>query len=156
MAEEKKSIFKKIGDAFSSRDEKEELAKAQAELEAAKKQAAEALAAKEAAAKAAAQATAQKLEKEKIEAAREKAKAEFEARKKEMEELAKKNEIIAEHTVQADETLSHIALKYYKHATKPYYMHIYEANKEVIGENPNIIRPGMVLKITVLPDELKE
>ena len=28
MAEEKKNIFKKIGDALSSRDEKEELAKA--------------------------------------------------------------------------------------------------------------------------------
>lgn len=91
-----------------------------------------------------------------MKAAAEARRAEFEARKLEAEELAKKTAIIAEHTVQSDETLSHIALKYYKHATPPYYMHIYEANKEVIGDNPNIIRPGMVLKITVLPEELQK
>jgi LysM repeat protein len=54
---------------------------------------------------------------------------------------------IAQHTVAADETLSHIALKYYGSAVKEKWMLIYEANKDTIGENPNLIRPGMVLNI---------
>lgn len=54
---------------------------------------------------------------------------------------------LAEHTVVSGETLSHISLKYYNSATKPKYMVIYEANKDVIGDNPNMIKPGMVLKI---------
>lgn len=51
------------------------------------------------------------------------------------------------HTVAADETLSHIALKYYGSAAKEKWMIIYEANKELIGDNPNIIRRGMELFI---------
>ena len=62
---------------------------------------------------------------------------------------------LAEHTVEAGETLSHIALKYYKNANKPFYMAIYEANKATIGDNPNRIKPGMLLKIPVLPEDLK-
>jgi nucleoid-associated protein YgaU len=54
---------------------------------------------------------------------------------------------MAEHTVESDETLSHIALKYYGSAIKEKWMIIYEANKDVIGDNPNIIVPGQVLKI---------
>lgn len=54
---------------------------------------------------------------------------------------------MAEHTVANDETLSHIALKYYGSAIKEKWMIIYEANKDVIGDNPNIIVPGQVLKI---------
>lgn len=65
-------------------------------------------------------------------------------------ELGKKEEIIAEHTVEAGETLSHISLKYYNSAVKDKYMIIYQANKEVIGDNPNLIKPGMVLKIPKL------
>ncbi|MDD5466571.1 MAG: LysM peptidoglycan-binding domain-containing protein [Anaerolineales bacterium] len=63
---------------------------------------------------------------------------------------------IAEHTLKADESLSHLALKYYKHATKPYWMVIYEANKAVIGDNPNKVRVGTVLKIPELPANLKK
>jgi nucleoid-associated protein YgaU len=62
---------------------------------------------------------------------------------------------MATHTVSDDDTLSDIALKYYGHATKPYYMHIYEANKTTIGDNPNVIRPGIELQIPELPEELK-
>ncbi len=58
---------------------------------------------------------------------------------------------IAEHTVEASETLSHIALKYYKSAAKEKWMLIYEANKTVIGDDPNVIKPGQVLKIPELP-----
>jgi hypothetical protein len=50
---------------------------------------------------------------------------------------------IAKHTVQAGDTLGSIALKYYKNAGEKYYMPIYEANKSVIGDNPNKIRLGM-------------
>ncbi len=56
-------------------------------------------------------------------------------------------EYIAEHTLAADETLSHVALKYYGSAIKEKWMVIYEANKAVIGDNPNHVRPGTVLKI---------
>jgi nucleoid-associated protein YgaU len=57
---------------------------------------------------------------------------------------------LAEHTVVSGETLSHISLKYYNSAVKTKYMVIYEANKAVIGDNPNMIKPGMVLKIPKL------
>jgi LysM repeat protein len=57
---------------------------------------------------------------------------------------------IAEHTVKKDETLSHIALKYYGSAVKEKWMLIYEANKDIIGPNPSVIKPGMVLKIPSL------
>ncbi len=54
---------------------------------------------------------------------------------------------IAQHTVSAGETLSHIALKHYGNAGRDFWMAIYEANKQVIGDNPGLIRPGMVLSI---------
>jgi nucleoid-associated protein YgaU len=62
---------------------------------------------------------------------------------------------IAQHTLTADETLSHLALKYYGHATPPYWQLIYAANKAVIGEDPNKVRPGLVLNIPILPDDMK-
>jgi nucleoid-associated protein YgaU len=65
----------------------------------------------------------------------------------------KSPKFIAEHTVSGDETLSHIALKYYGSAVKEKWMLIYNANNAVIGDNPNIIRPGQVLKIPELPKE---
>jgi len=58
---------------------------------------------------------------------------------------------IAEHTVAADETLSHIALKYYGSAVKEKWMLIYEANKATIGDDPNRLARGLVLKIPELP-----
>ncbi len=60
--------------------------------------------------------------------------------------------VIAEHTVGADDTLSGIALKYYGSAAKKWYMYIYETNKAVVGDNPNIIRPGIVLQILEKPN----
>lgn len=62
---------------------------------------------------------------------------------------------IAEHTLTAEETLSHLALKYYGHATPPYWQLIYEANKTAIGDDPNRVRPGTVIKIPELPADLK-
>jgi nucleoid-associated protein YgaU len=57
---------------------------------------------------------------------------------------------IAEHTVAAGETLSHISLKYYGSAVKEKWMVIYEANKAIIGDDPGRIRRGQVLKIPEL------
>ncbi|HMR62675.1 MAG TPA: LysM peptidoglycan-binding domain-containing protein [Anaerolineae bacterium] len=57
--------------------------------------------------------------------------------------------VIAQHTVASGETLGGIAQKYYGSAAK--WPQIYEANKAVIGANPNLIRPGQVLQIPKLP-----
>jgi nucleoid-associated protein YgaU len=69
---------------------------------------------------------------------------------------AAKAKIIASHTMTANETLSDLALKYYKHATPAYWQLIYEANKDAIGPNPNKVRPGTVLNIPVLPEDMKK
>ena len=66
--------------------------------------------------------------------------------------MVRKAKLLGEHTVASGETLSHIALKFYGSAAKPKYMAIYEANKDVIGDNPNIIKPGQVLKIPKLDE----
>jgi len=60
-------------------------------------------------------------------------------------------EYIAEHIMKADETLSHLALKYYGSAVREKWMVIYEANKAVIGDDPDHVKPGTVLKIPKLP-----
>jgi len=62
--------------------------------------------------------------------------------------------VIATHKVGNDDTLSHIALRYYGSAIRDYWMVIYEFNKTVIGDNPGIIRPGTELKIPELPANL--
>jgi nucleoid-associated protein YgaU len=74
----------------------------------------------------------------------------FEGRTLDDELVYDPKKIKTEHTVAAGETLSEIALKYYGSAVKDKWMKIYEANKAVIGENPNLIRPGQVLKIPEL------
>ena len=70
------------------------------------------------------------------------------AMRSELESSAPK--IKTEHTVSAGETLGALALKYYGSAVKDKWMKIYEANKAVIGDNPNVIKPGQVLKIPEL------
>lgn len=49
------------------------------------------------------------------------------------------------HTVKGGENLSMISEKYYK--TQANWILIYRANMDVIGDNPNVIQPGMELKI---------
>jgi nucleoid-associated protein YgaU len=84
---------------------------------------------------------------------------EDEARRKMQNRLRKDDlepalpKFIAEHKVAAGETLSDLSLKYYGSATKEKWMMIYAANKAVIGDNPNRIRTGQVLKIPALPKE---
>ncbi len=67
---------------------------------------------------------------------------------KKQDELMKKAKEVKKHTVAAGETLSAISKKYYKDANK--YMKIYEANKGVIGDDPNLIKPGQELVIPKL------
>jgi len=65
--------------------------------------------------------------------------------------------IITKHTVESNnQTLSHIALKYYKHATPPYWKYLLEHNKEVLDGSEKNVRMGMELVIPELPDDLKD
>ena len=74
-----------------------------------------------------------------------KAKADMQLKQKEMQKAAKE---VKKHVVVSGDTLSAIAKKYYDDAGK--YMKIYEANKDVIGDNPDLIKPGMELIIPKL------
>lgn len=153
--EKKDGIFKKAVDAFSSKDEKEAIAELEAELAKAKKEAE------------AAKTAIKDLLDQNVEAKRggsdaelkakaaEKRIAELEAKirvmnrkgvdvgavkgKKLPGKLAKPK-IITVHTVESDDqSLSHVALKYYKHATPPYWKYLLEHNKEVLkGSEKNI------------------
>jgi nucleoid-associated protein YgaU len=175
---EKKSIFDRMIDMVSTRDEKKEVEELQKEVQEAQLKA---MAAKEAAAKASIQDDKQKKEMQKqLEEANKRA-AEAEEKAKQLEkklqassskppsedaarweqrygrkEKSAEPKIITTHELTSEETLSHLALKYYGHATKPYWMVIYEANKEVVGDNPNLVHKGMQIKIPELPDELKD
>jgi nucleoid-associated protein YgaU len=156
--EQKKNILDQAIDLISNRDEKAaaEAAKQKAAAEANAKAAAEenakavaAANAKAAADKAAAEAQAKIKDLEAKVAVEENAKA-VEARNadiKKMLDAQKAAEVLATHTVVAGETLSDIAMKYYKSSVREKWMKIYEANKAVIGDNPGMIKAGQVLKI---------
>ncbi len=60
----------------------------------------------------------------------------------------KGKKVIKKHVVVSGDTLSGIAKKYYDDAGK--YMVIYKANKNLIGDNPDLIKPGMDLVIPEL------
>ena len=59
--------------------------------------------------------------------------------------------VVAEHTVASGETLSSIAQKYYNDASEAAWTAIYEANKDEIGDNPNVIFVGMHFFIPQYP-----
>ncbi|HZT99674.1 MAG TPA: LysM peptidoglycan-binding domain-containing protein [Ktedonobacteraceae bacterium] len=58
------------------------------------------------------------------------------------------------YTVQSGDTLSSIALRAYGNSAEHYWHKIYKANKDVIGDDPNLIRAGEVLTIPVLSGDL--
>lgn len=60
---------------------------------------------------------------------------------------------IAQHKVVAGDTMSGLALKYYGSAVRDKWMHIYEANKELIGDNPAFIKVGQTLNIPEPPED---
>ena len=68
---------------------------------------------------------------------------------------ARKDEpdIIAEHEIVMGDTLSHISKKYYGSAY--HYPFLHEFNKDVIGDDPNVIKVGTVIKIPKLPEDKK-
>ena len=153
-AEEKRVAETKARLDAEAKAKREAEAKAKQEAEEKAKQAAEAKAKKEAelrakkeaeerAAKAAAlaQEQAAKLE------ARQKA----EAAKREAEaKAAEAAKYIGEHTVVSGDNLSYISKQYY--GSTAHWKLIYEENKEVIGDNPNLIRVGQVFKIPRLAE----
>jgi nitrogen fixation protein len=47
-------------------------------------------------------------------------------------------------------------LKYYKHATPPYWKLILEHNEDLLEGNKRILREGMEIEIPELPEELKD
>jgi nucleoid-associated protein YgaU len=61
-------------------------------------------------------------------------------------------EDIGEYTVVAGDSMGAIAAKYYGSAVEEKWMAIYEANKELIGDNPTLIHPGQTLKIPKLSE----
>jgi nucleoid-associated protein YgaU len=71
-------------------------------------------------------------------------------REQRRKERRAKKEYVAEHKVVAGDTLGGISLKYYGSAIKSKWMAIYEENKGIIGDNPNRIIAGQVLKIPKL------
>jgi len=157
---EKKSLFKKIGDAFSTKDEKAAVEAAQTVSQDAAKAAAKAkMEAEKAKEELAELKKKQELDeaRERIEAAR-KAAAKVEADKvmaaaAAAEALKPKYTIIKEHTLTPDDTLSGLALHFYGHATPPYWQFIIEVNKDTIGSEVKDYTPGKVIKIAELPED---
>jgi nucleoid-associated protein YgaU len=167
--DKKKNIFEKAVDAFSSRDEKQAKEEAEKAAEVARQAAAQAAKDKAVAeiqanqAKKEAEEARKKMEEMKKKQDEAESKAAVEARQKAYaEHLAAQKaakpevKVVAEHTVKAGETLSHVSLKYYGSAVREYWMYIYEFNKEVIGGNPSMVREGVTLKIPELTEEMKK
>ena len=61
-------------------------------------------------------------------------------------------EYIGEYTVVTGDSMGAIAAKFYGSAVEEKWMAIYDANKELIGDNPRLIHPGQTLKIPKLSD----
>ena len=185
MAEKKKSFLDKAIDALTDRDEKAAAEKAAADKAAAQASAsvaaamqkaaaeraaaekavadkaaaeAKAVADKAAALKAATEADARRVAA--ADAARKLSEQQAAEAKAEKDRLAAieaaKPKFIGEYKIQPNDTLSHVALKYYGNAARDYWMVIYEANKDVIGSNPGMVRVGTTLKIPELPASLKK
>lgn len=51
------------------------------------------------------------------------------------------------YTVRPGDTLSGIAQRAYGNGSQPYWMALYISNDNIIGDNPNVIRPGEKLFI---------
>lgn len=56
------------------------------------------------------------------------------------------------YTVQPGDTLSGIAQRAYNNSSQPYWMAIYRTNQNVVGNDPNLIHPGLDLWIPLIAD----
>ena len=169
--EKKEGLFQKAANALSSKDEKETIAELEAELAEAKKDADAAKVAINDLLKQNAEAKKGSSSADSSAKAAEKRIADLEARLKNLTSKKQvgsskvsmlgskldKPAIITVHTVESNnQTLSHVALKFYKHATPPYWKYLLEHNKEVLKGSEKNIRMGMKLEIPELPEELKD
>lgn len=184
MAEDdKKGLFKKIGDALSNKDELAAQEAAKKEAAAAETKAKTEKMRQEAMERSAERAK-QEAEKEKL--AAEKAKLEAEqAKQKAMHDLeakriefqkkqdatelaelraaeAKRKAEEAEkaryikHVWTNEDTYASLAFEHYGSIQEPYWRLIYNHNKAIIGDHPNHIRTGLEIEIPPLPEELKK
>ena len=55
------------------------------------------------------------------------------------------------YVVRQGDTLSEIALHFYGNGTEPFWRRIYNANRAVVGDDPDLIRPGECLRIPFPP-----
>ncbi len=152
MTDEKKGLFGKAIDKLSDRDEIEKLEKAEQKIAELEEQLEEAKSDDELSE---AEEKIQELEKELKKSKSREARQAFLRRK---EALLKKKEAkrkrVKKHVVKPGDTLSGLAKKYYGDPGK--YMVIYKANKEVIGDDPDLIVDGTELVIPELPEEGKD
>lgn len=66
---------------------------------------------------------------------------------KEAAPATKPTEAQTEHVVKPGDTLSALAAQYYGDGGEASWQPIYQANREVIGDNPSVIKPGQKLII---------
>ncbi len=145
--EQKKNILDQAIDLLTDRDEKAAAA-AKAEAEAKAKAEAEAKAKAEAMANEAyKKSKEEEAERKRKEADAALANEAYQKAQAEAKAKAAADAILTTHKVVAGETLSGIAMKYYKSSTRESWMKIYEANKDVIGDNPGMIKAGQEFKI---------
>ncbi len=128
MAEKKKGFFKKAIEKLTDRDEKEELEMAETRIK--------------------------ELEDKLTKAADEKKKADAKEAREHIvkrreailkRQAARQKPVVKKHVVVAGDTLTGLAKKYY--GDDKMYMILYEANKDVIGDDPDMIKIGMELMV---------
>jgi LysM repeat protein len=152
-AKAKQEAAKAKREAEKERKERQAAAKAKRDAAAKAKRESEATARREAQAKAKREAAEAREEREAM--AKAKREAAAKARREAQEAAtslaaAAATAYIGEHTVVSGDSLSGIAKKYYGSTARDKWMAIYEENKDIIGDNPNLIHPGQVFKIPKL------
>jgi nucleoid-associated protein YgaU len=150
---EREAAAKAKREAEKERKERQAAAKAKRDAAAKAKRESEATARREAQAKAKREAAEAREEREAM--AKAKREAAAKARREAQEAAtslaaAAATAYIGEHTVVSGDSLSGIAKKYYGSTARDKWMAIYEENKDIIGDNPNLIHPGQVFKIPKL------
>jgi nucleoid-associated protein YgaU len=69
--------------------------------------------------------------------------------------IAAAPKVIGEHTVKEGETLTHVTMRFYGEEGKPFWQYVYEFNKNVIGPDMKLLKPGMKLRIPELTPKLQ-